>query len=169
MEKKQNQHKAQQDTKAKSRVFSVGETVFVKNYGSGRRWLPGTIVQITGPVSYQVKLEDGRLRRCHQDQLRQRVTAPDAPTVSDEGLEMESSDVTILIPSEVPQLELSDVTVPSPVEQPLTTSSDETEIVTLVTGTGSSVRTYPTRHRVPPGIDLVLTDQLDNFACMCLC
>ena len=63
---------------------------------------------------------------------------------------MESSDVAILIPSEGPQLELSDVTVPSPVEQPLTTSSDETEIVTSVTGTGSSVHTYPTRHRVPP-------------------
>ena len=139
----ENQQKAQHDTKAKSRIFSVGETVFVKNYGSGRRWFPGTIVQVT---SYQVKLEDGRLRRCHQDQLRQRVTAPDAPTVSDEGLEMESSDVAR---SEGPQLELSDVTVPSPVEQPLTTSSDETEIVTSDTGTGSSVRTYPTRHRVP--------------------
>ena len=55
VEKNQKQQKAQHDTKAKSRVFSVGETVFVKNYGSGR-WLPGTIVQVTGPVSYQVKL-----------------------------------------------------------------------------------------------------------------
>ena len=61
MEKKQNQQKAQHDTKAKSRVFSVGETVFVKNYGSGRRWLLGTIVQVAGPVSCQVKLEGGRL------------------------------------------------------------------------------------------------------------
>ena len=61
VEKKQNQQRAQHDTKAKSCVFRVGETVFVKNYGSGRRWLPGTIVQVTGPVFYQVKLEDGRL------------------------------------------------------------------------------------------------------------
>ena len=83
----------------------------------------------------------------------------------------------------------SAVTAPSPVKQPLTTSSDETEIITSVVestvttpsdsisnsraenGTGSSVRTYPTRHRVPPDRYRpgTLTDQSDNFACMCLC
>ena len=29
-------------------------------------------MKITGPVSYHVRLADGRVRRCHQDQLRAR-------------------------------------------------------------------------------------------------
>jgi transposase InsO family protein len=37
----------------------------------GRR-LTGEIVKTTGPVSYHVRLPDGRTRRCHQDQLRPR-------------------------------------------------------------------------------------------------
>ena len=44
----------------------------MKNYNPGQLWLPGQIVKVTGPVSFHVRLTDGRLRRCHQDQLRPR-------------------------------------------------------------------------------------------------
>ena len=46
--------------------------MFVKNYHHGDKWLPGVIQKKTGPVSFVVKLTDGRVRRCHQDQLRRR-------------------------------------------------------------------------------------------------
>ena len=72
VENKQLQQKAKHDATAKSRVFQVGDLVFVKNYGSGQRWLSGRIVTCTGPVSFRVQLDDGRVRRCHQDQLRSR-------------------------------------------------------------------------------------------------
>ena len=36
----------------------------------GEKWEPGTITKKTSPVSYSVKLSDGRDRRCHQDQVR---------------------------------------------------------------------------------------------------
>ena len=36
--------------------------MFVRNYHHGGRWLPGVIEQKTGPVSFRVKLDDGRLR-----------------------------------------------------------------------------------------------------------
>ena len=40
--------------------------------------MTGKITEITGPVSFHVRLEDGRVRRCHQDQLMVRVTGPDS-------------------------------------------------------------------------------------------
>ena len=48
----------------------LGDKVFVRNYHNGERWLPGVVEKKTGPVSYHVKLTDGRHRRCHQDQIR---------------------------------------------------------------------------------------------------
>ena len=37
---------------------------------------------MTGPVSFQVLLEDGRRKRCHQDQLRCRVVDDERPDTS---------------------------------------------------------------------------------------
>ena len=65
VEQKQEQQKAYRDKKAKVRVFAVGIMVFVKNFSAGRRWLMGVIVQKTGPVSFVVKLANGRKKRCH--------------------------------------------------------------------------------------------------------
>ena len=47
--------------------------VFVKNQRpGGNPWLPGEIIEITGPVSYRVQLSDGTARQTHQDYLRKR-------------------------------------------------------------------------------------------------
>ena len=50
VEERQQQQKQQHDSRAKVRVFKAGETVLVKNYGSGCRWLPGRIMEASGPV-----------------------------------------------------------------------------------------------------------------------
>ena len=42
-------------------------TVLLRNF-TGSGWLPGRVVGTTGPVSFHVLLEDGRSKRCHQDQ-----------------------------------------------------------------------------------------------------
>ena len=39
VECKQQEKKAWHDLRGRSRTFVVGDTVFVKNYGSGPRWL----------------------------------------------------------------------------------------------------------------------------------
>ena len=72
VEKKQSQQKEQHDSRSRERHLEVGTNVFVRNYHHGDRWLPGCIEQRTGPVSFKVRLEDGRTRRCHQDQVRNR-------------------------------------------------------------------------------------------------
>ena len=72
VESSQLKQKEQHDLRSRERKLDVGENVFVRNYHRGDRWLPGVIKQRTGPVSFRVKLTDGRDRRCHQDQLRER-------------------------------------------------------------------------------------------------
>ena len=55
--------KATHDAKAKPRSLQIGDLVYVKDFGAGRNWLPGSILKCTGPVSFHVKLKDGRERR----------------------------------------------------------------------------------------------------------
>lgn len=87
------QQKERYDSTAKSRNFVVAETVLVRNYSRGAKWLPGVIVKRTGPVSFLIKLPDGQVWRRHRDQMRK----------SNVRLEMEpqlpEADVTVDLPS----------------------------------------------------------------------
>ena len=66
------------------RSFKIGDPVFVRNYHSGDKWMAGEIQEKSGPVSFCVKLQDGRIRRCHVDQVRYRsVRVPLVPEVAD--------------------------------------------------------------------------------------
>ena len=60
--------------------FAPFAPVIVRNYRStGASWLPGTVEQRTGPVSYRCRLGDGTVVKRHLDQLQQRsVTSPQA-------------------------------------------------------------------------------------------
>ena len=69
VERSQIKQKEQHDSKSRERKLNIGNNVFVKNYHHGDKWLPGVIQKKTGPVSFVVRLTDGRLRCCHQDQL----------------------------------------------------------------------------------------------------
>ena len=44
--------------------------MYSKNFGQGPKWIPGEIVESTGPVSFLVKLVSGQIIRRHQDHLR---------------------------------------------------------------------------------------------------
>ncbi|CAI5778641.1 XP_034959630.1uncharacterized protein K02A2.6-like [Podarcis lilfordi] len=63
------------------RSFVPGNQVFARNYVEDIPWVPATVVGVTGPRSYQVALEDGRLWRRHIDQLRRRVGDLDTTVV----------------------------------------------------------------------------------------
>ena len=98
---KQQQQRETHDKHCRKCTFSVGEKVFVKNHHRGNKWLPGSIVKETGPVSFQVKLKDGRIIRCHQDQIRQcfidnNDENQEAPLLNDD-------DVTMFSGTPVPQ------------------------------------------------------------------
>ncbi len=125
VEDRQAKQKEYHDKRARSRTFQVDDKVFVKNALGKPRWIAGTVAAVTGPVSYHVKLNDGRMRRCHQDQLRNRETESE----SSDTFESEPMDLTIPLPV----LEESDE------EQPPSSSS-----------TVETRRTYPSRVRAQP-------------------
>ena len=55
------------DAKSSDRSFKKGDTVFIKNFQTGDKWLTGVISKKKEPVSLVVQWSDGRERRCHQD------------------------------------------------------------------------------------------------------
>ena len=50
--------------------FKAGNDVLAKNFGSGKRWLTGTIVHSCGPKSYKIELNDGRIIRQRVNYIR---------------------------------------------------------------------------------------------------
>ncbi len=73
VESHQKKQKEAHDTARPPRSFCVGNWVYAENFtGSPPKWLPGTVVMVTGPLSYKVELETGHLVRRHVDSLRNR-------------------------------------------------------------------------------------------------
>jgi len=54
VKKKQFKQKWYHDKSSRPREFSVGDPVLVKNYAQGNKWLNGVIAEQTGPVSFNV-------------------------------------------------------------------------------------------------------------------
>ncbi len=57
------------DNKWQVRSFQVGDAVLTINFSYGPKWIPGFIAKVTGPLSYQVMLGDGKTMRSHMDQI----------------------------------------------------------------------------------------------------
>ena len=66
---KQIDQKHYHDQRAKVRNFTEGDKVYVRNYSHGPKWLSGTITDKTGPLSFVIRLSDGRVVRRHSDQI----------------------------------------------------------------------------------------------------
>ncbi len=101
MEDKTTVQKKHHDIHTGARSFNVGDSVYIKDFPDQKKWVPGTIVQTRGPLSYHVELHDGRVVRRHVDAVRSRV--------SDEG--SSTSDV------EIPSPEIAPAVVDSPAEE----------------------------------------------------
>ncbi len=82
MELQLQQQKTSHDQIAEEKEFRKGERVYVRNFGQGSRCLSAVIGEVTGPVSYVVRLEDNRVMRRHADHIRRQATAS-SPTIVD--------------------------------------------------------------------------------------
>ena len=113
----------------------------VQIYSRGPKWIPGTIVQETGPVSARIELEDGTVVRRHHDQLVARPTESSSPGVAlpiTSPMQQEGMDPEIIMPGvNDPEVALGD---------------REPSSATLVRDSGPTtpVRRYPARNRNPP-------------------
>ena len=88
VKRKQEDQKKYHDNTKPVREFKVNDKVFVENYsGRGNRWWSGVVVEVTGPVSYKVALDDSRIVRRHVDQMRSRnwVASPREVVSQDHG------------------------------------------------------------------------------------
>ena len=107
----QAKQKATHDVHSKFREFYAGDRVLVKDLRKEDTWWPGSVAERSGPRSYVVVLNDGRVWKRHVDHVR-RDSMDRA--VTDPSREMESQDKSLDIPLAVP---LS-VCVPSPSPTP---------------------------------------------------
>ena len=58
------------DCSAKEREIKIGSSVFVRNFPNGTSWLKGTLTEKSGPLSFIVKLDDGRILHRHINHIR---------------------------------------------------------------------------------------------------
>ena len=71
--KQQFKQKLAHDNTKPLRSFQVGDLVYAENFSSTTpKWLPGKVLETTGPLSYKVELEDGSVVRRHVDNIRER-------------------------------------------------------------------------------------------------
>ena len=113
------------------RKFSIGDKVYAKNF-YGDKWLAAEVIKVSGPLSYQVKSEEGVTLTRHVDHIRKRY--PTETTTQDDwampdGLSSQVEATAREIPLEPPTIPPS---IPPP---PLVHSSPE--------------RRYPRRTRAP--------------------
>ena len=97
------------DRHSRQRELSAGQTVWVKNPGTGRQWFPGAISQVLSPQRFQVSLEDGRVVDRHIDHVRRCVAIPEEnqPELSTDPV-LPDLDVTEdMSPLQILQLKLS--------------------------------------------------------------
>ena len=60
VESKQLKQKEEHDSTKPVRTFSIGDLVYVEDFtASPQKWIPGKIVEVTGPLSYCIELFDG--------------------------------------------------------------------------------------------------------------
>ncbi|GBO46544.1 hypothetical protein AVEN_35004-1 [Araneus ventricosus] len=71
-------------SKGQLRSFSPNDAVYIKNHSAGPTWIPGTVIEKAGPLSYKNVTPDGRTVRCHIDQMRNRKTPLASPQFSPE-------------------------------------------------------------------------------------
>ena len=129
--------------------FSDGEKVFVKNQGRGETWLPGHIIESSGPVSFKVQLQDGRIISRHQDHLRKRFTEDleqsDIPLSEDDmDIAIGASGTTNTTSAAPMERDRTPV-----VQDTLPTVGQDSETVTPLPES-TMTRHYPSRVRKPP-------------------
>ena len=84
----QERQKRNHDSTIPLRKFAVGDQVYAKNYtSSSPQWLAGTVIEVTGPLSYKVILECGNnIIRRHVDSVRPRHTSEATDDADDDPL-----------------------------------------------------------------------------------
>ena len=131
---KDKQDKVSQTNRRAVRKFSIGDTLFARNYSGRIKWIPVTVIKITGPVSYRVQTTSGNVIKRHVDQLRFRH-AEDKVMDSSDDFEDLFEDWKITTPPHLVQSQ-------APVEARQTNSTNRSETLRCSNRVRRPVTTY---------------------------
>ena len=67
--RKQEDQKKHHSAYPRHLKVSEDTPIFIRNYATGPKFIPATVNERTGPVSFRCELEDGRIVKRHQDQI----------------------------------------------------------------------------------------------------
>ena len=88
--KKQAEQATSHNNSKPLRSFKVGDPVYNKDFSSTSiLWIPGTVVKVTGPLSYHIKLTDNRVACRHVDAVRVHHESSDPLPLNDSPLTQE--------------------------------------------------------------------------------
>lgn len=80
---KQDNMKLSRHTGSSVRIFTIGQPVMVRDYRGQTPWIHATVIASLGPLTYQVKTEEGGVWRRHIDQMRRTSENMRERTVTD--------------------------------------------------------------------------------------
>ena len=73
IEDRQQSQRKSHDKQKPFREFKEEDKVYIRDFtSSSLKWTDGVIAEVTGPLSYQIKLTDGSLVYRHVDSVKQR-------------------------------------------------------------------------------------------------
>ena len=150
---------AEQTVHRRLRKFNEGDSVMVRNYGRGEKWLPGKISKILGTRNYMVQVRGQSWKR-HVDQLQ--ISQEDFKNDVDYELANEDCELSIeyvpiansgTIPLSV-QSSTDEISNSTPIDVTPSNSSVPEQNITLPIEKSveslASPRRYPQRQRKPP-------------------
>ena len=160
---RQDAQKVSHDRRVRDRSFVVGDRVLARNLRPGPDWIPGTIVEVLGPVTYIVEVDGGQRWKRHIEQLKDWL-APivgNRPSSEEPRNEREIVDPDLVEPVEETRDPPNDALDPlneTPDTQDETPdNSDETPSAVerppteqLPANAEPAERRYPSRNRRPP-------------------
>ena len=150
VEEKQQVQKCNHNARSRHCSFQIGDLVYAKNFSPGPQWIPGKVMKFSGPVSYEIQLNDERQRRCHIDHLRVRSEEAVAGDVN-------SEDIVPFIPARSPPTSTETATPENSTNQPSSETptselivpyTSTTTVPTSMSSNGTSYR-YPRQNRKP--------------------
>ena len=131
------------DTHAAARTFMTGDSAWALNCQGKPKWMPTVIENQLGPLTFTVRLSDGRLWNRHQDHLRDR--RPDE--TESVGAEQQRCPEVLLSSPPLPQLTSTDKEI---YVTPLTSATTSDSAPVRVPESPASNRMPPCDTVVPP-------------------
>ena len=147
----QSSQKKHHDHHSRQRQINAGDLVMVKIFKDNRfHWVPGTIMECYGLVSFLVQIHGGILRRCHIDQIKRREEVHESATGTKDKVRDTDTKGEVTNGKQSKMEESEEANVESGLEiipPSEATGNDEND---FTTNDDVSGRRYPTRVRRPP-------------------